>query len=642
MPRVAIVEDEFIVALDIKGFLERSGYSIAGMYSSGEDLLREFAQISPDIVLMDIKIRGEIDGVETARLVYERFRVPVVLLTAFADDETIARAKITQPFGYIIKPFDERELKTAIEIALYRASMERRLRESEARYRNLFYEGISANFLADREGLVTEANKAFRILIGIGTEAPLPALDALVPDRAALSAFLDMVASGRKLELAELPFRSLDGRDLIVLANAVLVYDSEGAISGMQGELIDATERRKLEERLFLAQKMEASGKLAGGIAHDFNNILTAIIGYSNLLADELPEGAPARNDVEGIRKAADRASNLTRRLLAFSRRQPFSPRPLDLNAGVQDVERLLRRILPENVILTLRLFPTATTIIADPAQIEQILLNLAFNAKDAMSSGGELVISTSSESLRSPRAVGLDTLAPGTYAVLCVADTGTGIAAEIIDKVFEPFFTTKPREQGTGLGLSTVYGIARQLGGAVDVASKLGEGTRFCVWLPYAAPVDNRDEAKPDETIWPQAPAAEILFVDDDEAVRSLASRILVKGGHRVLTAANAGEALLIAESYGPSIDLLVTDTVMPFMDGRSLARRLSSTLPALCVLFISGHTSPETEKEGAGHFLAKPFSEAELIQAVSAALASVAKRRNQAVDQDDPRASL
>jgi two-component system, cell cycle sensor histidine kinase and response regulator CckA len=641
MPGVAIVEDEFIVALDIKSFLERSGYSVAGMYSSGEDLLREFAQKTPDIVLMDIKIRGELDGVETAKLVHERFHVPVVLLTAYADDETIARAKITQPFGYIIKPFDERELKTAIEIALYRAIMERKLRESEERYRNLFNEGISANFLAEPGGLVTEANQAFRHLIGIGKEDALPALDALVPDRAALSAFLDMVASGRKLELAELPFRSLDGRDLMVLVNAALVYDSEGGVRGMQGELIDATERRKLEERLFLAQKMEASGKLAGGIAHDFNNILTAIIGYSNLLADELPEESPARRDVEGIRKAADRASNLTRRLLAFSRRQPFSPRPLDLNAAVQDVERLLRRILPENVTLSLLLSPNATTIIADPAQIEQILLNLAFNAKDAMPSGGDLVISTMPESLDAPRAVGLDTLAPGSYAVLRMADTGTGIASDIIGKVFEPFFTTKPREQGTGLGLSTVYGIARQLGGAVDVASKLGEGTSFCVWLPYASATEERDEAKPDEAIWPQAPAAVILFVDDDEAVRSLASRILVKGGHRVLTAANAGEALLIAESYGPSIDLLVTDTVMPFMDGRSLARRLSSTLPGLGVLFISGHTSPETEKEGEGHFLAKPFSEAGLARAVSVALVSIAKKRSES-DQEGPRASL
>jgi two-component system, cell cycle sensor histidine kinase and response regulator CckA len=643
MPKVAIVEDEFIVALDIRSFLERSGYQVAGVYSSGDDLIREFPQKAPDLVLMDIKIRGSMDGVETSRLVHERFHTPVVLLTAYADDETIARAKITQPFGYIIKPFDERELKTAIEIALYRSGMERRLRESEERYRKLFHAGISANFLADVAGNVTEANKAFRSLIGIGLEAPLPSLDALVPDRAALSAFLDMVADGKKLELAELPLRSLDGRDLIALANAALLYDAEGKVCGIQGELIDATERRKLEERIVLAQKMEAAGKLAGGIAHDFNNILTAIIGYSNLLADELPEGDPGRRDVEGIRKAADRAASLTRRLLAFSRRQPSSPRAMDLNAAVHDVERLLRRIFSENVSLILTLPQEATTIIADPAQIEQILLNLAFNAKDAMPEGGELRISTTEERLESSLSVGLDTIAPGEYAVLRVSDTGTGIEPAIVDRIFEPFFTTKPREQGTGLGLSTVYGIARQLGGAVGVESRPGEGACFRVWFPYAPPLEEgKDEAKKEESPWSDAPKSVILFVDDDEAVRSLALRLLEKGGHKVLAAANAGEALLIAESYGPSIDLLVTDTVMPFMDGRSLARRLASTLPRLGVLFISGHASPDTEREGEGRFLAKPFAESDLARAVTKALALAAEKRSLASDQEGPKASL
>ena len=309
MPRIAIVEDEYIVALDIRSFLERSGYAVAGMFSSGEELLERFDAIKPDLVLMDIKIRGGLDGVETARLVHEGHRTPVVLLTAFADDETIARAKITQPFGYIIKPFEERELKTAIEIALYRAGMERRLMESEERYRNLFHEGISGNFLADGDGLVVEANPAFRALVGIGPADALPRMETIVPDSGALTAFRKTVASGDRLELEELPLRSVDGRDLVVLANAAATYDAEGKVAGMRGELIDNTERRRLEERLLQAQKMEDSGRLAGGIAHDFNNILTAILGYSNLLADELPATGSAREDIEGIRKHIDATS---------------------------------------------------------------------------------------------------------------------------------------------------------------------------------------------------------------------------------------------------------------------------------------------------------------------------------------------
>ncbi len=622
MPGIAIVEDEYIVALDIKKFLARSGYSISGMYSSGEDLLESFPGQRPDLVLMDIKLRGELDGVETARLVHERYKTPVVLLTAFADDETIARAKITQPFGYIIKPFEERELKISIEIALYRAMMERRLMESEARYRNLFYEGISGNFLVDREGSVVEANPAFRALVGLGPDSSLPRLESLVADESAMAAFRETLASGKRLELFELPLRSIDGKDLIVLANAAAVYDSEGGLDGMRGELIDATERRRLEERLAQAQRMEAAGKLAGGIAHDFNNILTAILGYSNLLADELPAEGSAREDVEGIRAAAGRASNLTRQLLAFSRRQPFSPKVLDFNAAVQDAQRLLRRILPEDIRLSLTLSGRAATAIADPAQIEQILLNLAFNARDAMPAGGELRIATSVETIEKPRAIGLDNLSPGSYILLGVADSGVGIAPEILDRIFEPFFTTKPRDRGTGLGLSTVYGIARQLGGAVGVVSEPGKGASFSVWLPLAPGQDESEEAPPSESPWPKSDAATILFVDDDESVRTLASRLLAKSGHRVLLAANAGEAILLAESYGSAIDLLVTDTVMPFMDGRGLAKRLRAILPSIRLLFISGHPGRGNDPEVEGRFLAKPFSEAELAKAVSRAL--------------------
>jgi PAS domain S-box-containing protein len=620
MPKVAIVEDEFIVALDIRSFLERSGYAVVGVYSSGEDLLSQFEATRPDLVLMDIKIRGKLDGVETASIVHERYYTPVVLLTAFADDETIARAKITQPYGYIIKPFEERELKTAIEIALYRAIMEKKLRESEERYRNLFHDGISANFLADFSGVIIEANPSFRVLVGLGPDEALPSLGTLIPDSTALASFLEMAYSERGLRLEELPLRSIDGRALVVLANAAHFRDADGAIAGLRCELVDTTERRKLEERLVIAQKMEASGKLAGGIAHDFNNILTAIIGYSNLLADELPEGGRSREDVEGIRKAADRAARLTRQLLAFSRRQPFSPKGLDLNDSVKETERLLRRILPENIALSLSLVSNSASLFADPAQIEQVILNLAFNARDAMSSGGELRVTTSIEILPAPIEVGIDTLAPGTYVVLSVTDTGTGIDPAIIDKIFEPFFTTKPKEMGTGLGLSTVYGIARQMGGAVGVSSKPGCGASFQVWLPYRSADDGQAASEPQDSLWPASKGATILFVDDDEAIRSLASRLLEKGGHRVLVAANAGEALLIAESYGPAIDLLITDTIMPFMDGRSLAKRLLADLPAMGVLFISGHAGLVGEAEG--NFLAKPFTEAQLAKAVGLAL--------------------
>ena len=622
MPGIAIVEDEYIVALDIRNFLERSGYGVAGVFASGEDLLDRYAQLQPDLIIMDIKIRGRLDGVETARLVYERYRTPVVLLTAYADDETVARAKITQPFGYLLKPFEERELRTAIEIALYRASMESRLRESEERFRRLFMEGISGNFLADASGRVTDANPAFRRLIGIDPDAPIPGLDRLFPDPAAWESFREGLATSRRLELAELSLVRSDGSELLVLANAATVVDADGTMIGIQGELTDTTERRRLEERLLQAQKMEAVGRLAGGIAHDFNNVLTAILGYANLLVEEIPDLKEAKDDVEGIRSAAARASNLTRQLLAFSRRQPVSPRRIDLNSLIQDTERMLRRLLSEGTALSLSLASRRSVVIADPVQLEQVLLNLTVNARDAMPRGGILSILTRDASILSPRAVGLDTLPPGDYVVLEVADSGEGIAPAIRDRIFEPFFTTKPKEQGTGLGLSTVYGIAKQAGGAVGCESEIGSGSVFSVWLPSVGVADEGEVAELEGVEESIVPGATILFVDDDEALRTLAARFLSRMGHRVLAAANAGEALLIAESHGRPIDLLVADVVMPIMDGYTLARRLAAILPGMAVLFVSGHPERAADGDAAGRFLAKPFTEAQLVQAVSEAL--------------------
>jgi signal transduction histidine kinase len=627
VPGIVIVEDEYIVALDIRSFLERSGYQVAGVFASGEDLLARLDDLKPDLILMDIKIRGELDGVETARIVHERRHVPVLLLTAYADDETVARAKITQPFGYILKPFEERELRTAIEIALYRAGMEAKLRESEERFRRLFTEGISGNFLADAEGRVTDANPAFLGLVGARPGDEPPSLDRLFRDRAAWESFRTGLFSARRLELVELPLRSVDGKEILVLANAALLLDADGGVSGIQGELTDTTERRRLEERLLQAQKMEAIGRLAGGIAHDFNNILTAVLGYANLLGEELPDLGEAREDLEGIKKAAARASNLTRQLLAFSRRQPATPRIVDLNALIQDTERMLARLISDDVSLGLDLRAIPASVLADPVQIEQILLNLVVNAKDAMPDGGSILITTRSESLPAPRSVGLDTLAPGDYVVLDVCDTGQGIALGIVDRIFEPFFTTKPKEKGTGLGLSTVYGIAKQSGGAVGVESKPGAGADFSVWLPLVPGVGSIEEREEEASPMADAvPGATILFVDDDESLRALVARQLVRRGYRVLVAANAGEALLIAESYGRPIDLLVTDAVMPLMDGYSLARRVETLIPTIGVLVVSGQPERSTalsDGVAAGrNFLAKPFSEAELAAAVAETL--------------------
>ncbi len=623
-PGIAIVEDEYIVALDIRNFLERSGYRVLGLFPSGDEILEQFEQLQPDLVLMDIRIRGSMDGVETARLLHDRWGAPVILLTAYADEETIARAKLTQPFGYILKPFEERELKTAIEIALYRSAMERKLRESEERYRRLFHEGLSGNFLTDASYIAVDTNPAFRRLFGIGEDEVLPALSDLFPDAAAWQSFRAGLLLSGKLEHLEFAMKRRDSKEVFVLANVGLVLDEKGNVAGIQGELSDLTERRLLEERLGQAQRMEAVGRLAGGIAHDFNNILTAIIGYSNLLSDGSEKWPEFREDVEGIRKAAGKASSLTRQLLAFSRRQPVSPKILDTKVLILENERMLRRLLTENIALSLSLDEETPSIFADPTQMEQILVNLVVNAKDAMPEGGRLHIASRIEKLRAPRTVGLDTLPAGAYAVISIHDSGTGIKPEIISRIFEPFFTTKPKDKGTGLGLSMVYGLAKQAGGGVEASSPPGSGALFRVWIPAAPrPALPLTEEKR-ESIPVPARLATILFVDDDEELRNLAERLLGRLGHRVLSADNAGEALLIAESQGRPIDLLVADVVMPYMDGYSLARRLGAMLPGLKVLYVSGYPDRSQDEAAIGRFLAKPFSELDLAVAVEKALSS------------------
>jgi two-component system cell cycle sensor histidine kinase/response regulator CckA len=404
-----------------------------------------------------------------------------------------------------------------------------------------------------------------------------------------------------------------------VLANAAALLDADGNFLGIQGELTDTTERRRLEERLLQAQKMEAVGRLAGGIAHDFNNILTAILGYANLLAEEVSGERQAKDDVEGIRKAAARASNLTKQLLAFSRRQPISPKIIDLNALVQETERMLKRLLTEDINFSLSLSARSPTVLADAVQMEQVLINLAVNAKYAMPRGGSLFIGTRNASLDSPRTVGPDSLPPGEYLVLEVKDSGAGIAPEIRGLIFEPFFTTKPKDQGTGLGLSTVYGIARQAGGAVGCESEPGHGATFSVWLPVAASAIPQEEPVEADSISSDSPGATILFVDDDEALRNLAIRLLSRRGYRVLSAANAGEALLIAESYGRPIDLLVTDVLMPFMDGYTLAGRITTTMPDIAVLYVSGHPEQVADAGAVESFLVKPFTEEQLSRSVA-----------------------
>ncbi len=386
----------------------------------------------------------------------------------------------------------------------------------------------------------------------------------------------------------------------------------EPSVGSLVFDARDITEGRRLEEQLRQAQKMEAVGRLAGGVAHDFNNLLTAILGYCNLALEEMAPDAANRRDLEEIRDAGERAATLTRQLLAFSRRQTLQPQPVNLNGLVRHIEAMLRRMLGEDVELETALADDLPQVKADPATIEQIIVNLAVNARDAMPHGGRLLIETARVDLDQAYADAHATVVPGSYVRLAVTDTGDGMDAATRARVFEPFFTTKPQGRGTGLGLSTVYGIVKQTGGYIWVYSEVGRGTVFKVYLPL---VERAAVATGEARAVASTPKVSetILVVEDEDAVRGLTCEVLRRRGYRVLEATHGVDALRVVEGYDAHIDLLLTDIVMPYMNGRDLAVQMATLRPSTKVLFVSGytdHVATRQELAAGAPFLQKPFT--------------------------------
>lgn len=388
----------------------------------------------------------------------------------------------------------------------------------------------------------------------------------------------------------------------------------------------DRTERKRAEEALIQsekqfrqAQKMEAVGRLAGGIAHDFNNLLTVIMGYSHVLSAELGRDHPLHGKIEETQKAGERAAMLVRQLLAFSRKQPLEPRILSLNSIVANLEGMLQRLIGSDIRLVIALDPSNSQVKADQAQLEQVLMNLVVNARDAMLKGGTLTIETAPVELARSPVYHVQPLPPGRYVRLSVADTGSGMDRETQAHIFEPFFTTKEEGKGSGLGLSTVFGIVTQSGGGIDVTSRIGHGTRFDIFFPRFA-ADLQPLSHPQASGQPLRGTETILLVEDDPGVRTLLRDELRKLGYKVVEAKNGVEACLLATQQMGTLDLLLTDMVMPGMGGRELAQHLSAIMPNLRILFMSGYTDDigilAGQEQGTSSFLQKPFTPDALAQ--------------------------
>jgi signal transduction histidine kinase/ActR/RegA family two-component response regulator len=461
------------------------------------------------------------------------------------------------------------------------------------------------------------SSETYRIF-GYGEERPVVSLDFFLervhPEdvQAVLQASSEARTGGQAYTLDHRILRP-DGTVRLVQQQAEVFTDRDGRAVRLVGTTSDITDLRSLEDQLRHSQKLEAVGRLAGGIAHDFNNLLTAINGYCDLILEDLSAQDPLRSDLLEIRKAGERAATLTRQLLAFSRKQVLEPRVINLNTVVSGMDNMLRRLLGEDIELRTHFHPDLGLVKADPGQLEQVILNLAVNGRDAMPKGGKLTIETSNTVLDEDYARTHESVVPGFYTLLTVSDTGCGMDSETQAHLFEPFFTTKDPGKGTGLGLSMVYGIVKQSGGSIWVYSEPNQGSTFKIYLP--ALQETREPDAIQKPIGKLAKGSEtVLVVEDESAVRSFTRMVLERSGYEVLEAANGDEALVLSRKHLGDIQLLVTDMVMPGMGGRQVAEALESQRPAMKVLYLSGYTENTIAQRGALGvelpFLQKPFT--------------------------------
>jgi signal transduction histidine kinase len=533
---VMVVEDERVVAMHLRQQLSRLGYHVPAMATSGPQALRLIQECRPDVVLMDIHIEGDLDGIETAARIPSDLHVPVIYLTAYSEEPTLERARATKPYGYLLKPFSERELHASIQMVLERRRADNKLREDAAR------------------------------------------LEELVSARTAA----------------------------LVVANQELERETQ--------------ERLNAERALHHSQKMEALGHLTGGIAHDFNNLMQIVIGNLDRLLRELPPDATllrmtATHAFEGAKKAA----TFTQRLLAFASRQPLIPKPVNVNELITGMSDMLVRALGETIQFDASLGEALWSVEADANQLENTLLNLAVNARDAMPEGGQLRIETRNEPALPPHLRKDCESESGGYVLIRISDTGHGMDATTLSRAFEPFFTTKAIGKGTGLGLSQVYGFVKQLGGCVDLESQVGSGTRINIFLPRFTGTVAQKPTPFERLPLTGITSETILVVEDNDAVRRFSVEALRDLSYRVLEAQDGPSALRLLQDLDEQIHLLFTDIVLPNgMNGTEIAAAALSLRPQLKVLFTTGYDQKALASQGQLNanveLITKPFVYADL----------------------------
>ncbi len=618
--RILVLEDDpYDAELEI-ATLEEAGYSTQWeRVETRAAFLWHLETYNYNLVLADYSLPA-FDGLAALKLFLKRgFDQPFILVSGAVGEEIAIESLKAGATDYVLKNRLSR-LGPVVQRALREKEEQRRRRQAEEQLHKLscaVEQSPALVVITDVQGHIEYVNPKFSQITGYTFEEVVGKTPRILKSDETPSAeykqLWETITSGGEWR-GEFHNRKKNGELYWELASISSIRNAAGVITHFLAIKEDITERKQLAEQLLQAQKMEAIGQLAGGVAHDFNNLLTVIKGYAELLlARQLDDDDSLRHELEHIRKAGERASVLTRQLLTFSRKQTSKPEALNLNNIVTNVEKMLERLLGEDIHIVVVLDPTLGQVMADSGQMEQIIINLAVNARDAMPRGGRLTIKTANVQLDQAYTGQHPGLKAGPYITLTVSDTGVGIAEETQACIFEPFFTTKTPDKGTGLGLSIAYEIIRQGEGHISVFSEPGQGAAFKIYLPQIEAAAKTDE--PDRSPAALSPGSEtILLVEDDAGVRLVASRFLQSSGYSIIEAANGDEAIHLCQQYHSPIHLLLTDVIMPDMSGRQLAEHMETIRPDMQILYMSGHLTDTLKQYGVEEanmaLIKKPFT--------------------------------
>jgi PAS domain S-box-containing protein len=636
--RIVIVEDETIVAMDLAAMLRTFGCNVVLVVDNGPDAIAAASAHKPDLMLMDIRLKGPMDGIEAAQVISEREQIPIIFLTAHGDLTTVDRSRGSAPYAYLVKPFEEAELHRAIVLAMTRNKAERveharkdnALWESEERYRRLL-DSIQdyAIILLDPEGRTATWNAGAEKMTGYTADEMIGKPIALLRaeeerDATKLRQQLERVLETGRQEFEEWRIRK-DGTRYWAHVIRTPMVERSGKVTGYVSVIHDETQRRSLEAQLLQSQKLESLGKLAGGIAHDFNNMLMVIFSRVELLQRVNGSIEPQRRYLNDLRAAAGKSRDLTQQLLAAARQQVLQPQIVSLNEVVSSTMQLLSSSLGENIHIRTHVDEHLWTTYADAGKLHQVLLNLAINAREAMPKGGTLTVETRNVRVDEAYARQRPHLHVGDYVQLIVSDTGAGIPEEIRDKIYDPFFSTRGR--GSGLGLAVVRGIIDQTGGHIWIYSEVGQGTTFKILFPrISGTIVTPEEISDDLSVLAARGTESILVVEDELLVRTILRETLEEQGYQVIEASRETEAVALAKDSSLTIDLLLTDVVLPDSNGRSLAESVQTIRPGLPVIYMSGYTDNAISNQGVlqpgVRFLEKPVPTAVLLRAIRGAL--------------------